>query len=368
MSFTKEDERCLITLAKSLVDPHEARVLVTPNENRPGFWFGGGNMMQASNGPYLLVGRYRNEGDSRSGLVAGERGVELAIFKVVDAGQTANKIASFSKQRLGVGDQRVLSIEGAAIREWNDGIELWVSTEKTNRPYPDGFGDYLKPGTGCWTIDRLWARDIESLQDAEVQTVVEGNTPGHWHVKDPVLYEHSQTSDVELIFCTHPYNWASSNTAAVGVSDGRLVGPIQYQAVSRGTIWDVAMTRVTCAVKVPPVGRFAGRDLTLLFYDGGECVREHAQHAAGVRRPRGYSCEEIGGAMVLQNDNWNTARRLSANEPLFISPYGTGCNRYVDVLSQPDGLIATWQMAQEDGSQPLVVNQLSLKQIHSLAS
>ena len=49
-----------------------------------GFWFGGGNMVQDHDGTLWLVGRYRNHGDSRTGLGAGERGLELALFRSDD--------------------------------------------------------------------------------------------------------------------------------------------------------------------------------------------------------------------------------------------------------------------------------------------
>ena len=44
---------------------------------------------------------------------------------------------------------------------------------------------------------------------------------------------------------------------------------------------------------------------------------------------------------------------------MFISPTGTGCSRYVDVLETKDGFYATWQQSQDDLSQPLVMNFVS---------
>ena len=107
---------------------------------------------------------------------------------------------------------------------------------------------------------------------------------------------------------------------------------------------------------VPKAGAFANQAVTLMFYDGGECVRNLDEHATAVKRPRGYSCEELGGAGYFLDGDFANIERLSKHAPLFVSPHGTGCSRYVDVLQTADGYYATWQQSQPDGSQPLVMN------------
>ncbi|MDP6719481.1 MAG: hypothetical protein QGF59_12560, partial [Pirellulaceae bacterium] len=77
-------ERALLKLAETLVDQRRARVIIPPKQAASGFWFGGGNMVEAPDGSLLLVGRYRNHGDSRTGLGLGERGLELAVFRSTD--------------------------------------------------------------------------------------------------------------------------------------------------------------------------------------------------------------------------------------------------------------------------------------------
>jgi hypothetical protein len=134
----------------------------------------------------------------------------------------------------------------------------------------------------------------------------------------------------------------------------------------RGVTWDVAMTRGTCVLDVPPVGAFAERRVSLMFYDGGECVRNLDQHETAVSRPRGYSCEELGGLAYFARGEFAGIERLSRHLPLFVSPHGTGCSRYVDVLAASDGFYATWQQSQADGSQPLVMNFLPRATAESL--
>ena len=246
----------LIKFGQALVNQEQARIVIPPNERRPGFWFGGGNLVEAADGTLLLVGRYRNAGDSRTGLAAGERGLELAILTSQDRGRTFEKALSFTKADLDVGGRHVLSIEGSALRIAPDRVELLVSTEKDNIRYPAGFEDHLKPGTGVWTIERLAAESVEDLQDAARETVLESANPAFVHIKDPFVYQRADGVTM-VLFCSHPFCWTSSNTGYVTSRDGgRTFGEPVFDFLPRGFTWDVAMTRGTCVVDVPQVGAF----------------------------------------------------------------------------------------------------------------
>ncbi len=354
----------LSQLGHALVNQEEAKVIVSPQENSTGFWFGGGNMIESIDGDLYVVGRYRNFGDSRTGIGAGERGLELAIFKSEDRGESFEKVASWSKSDLDLKDSPVLSIEGSAMRWSGDGVELYVSTEKDNVGYPAGFESYLKPGTGVWSIDRLAAKEIGQLKQSKVEPFWSEADPNNLHIKDPFLYE-SQPGGATVFFCTHPFSWSSSNTGFI--DDARQEGAV-YDFFSRGPSWDVAMTRGTCLVDVPMVGAFEETDATLVFYDGGECVRDLQQHQTAVTRPRGYSCEELGGLAYFADGDLSAIQRISQFAPMFLSPFGTGCSRYVDVLTTTEGLFTTWQQGQEDGSQPLVMNFLANSEIEEILS
>lgn len=354
----------LVELGQALIDQKKAKTIVEPKDHSTGFWFGGGNMVQAADGTLFVIGRYRNHGDSRTGLGAGDRGLELAIFSSGDNGQTWSKVVSRDKPSLNVGDREVLSIEGCALRVADDGVEVFVSTEKTNIPYPSGLENYLKPGTGVWTVEHAKAATIEELANAQMTTVVESRDPRFVHVKDPFLYERDQ--QLYVLFCTHPFCWTSSNTGfALRNADSAFQEPV-YEVFERGFAWDVAMTRTTAVVDVPKVGKFADIDAQLVFYDGGECVRNLDEHASAVKRPRGYSCEELGGLAYTLNGDMNAIQRLSITEPAFVSPTGSGCSRYVDVLQTNTGLIATWQQSQDNLSQPLVMHHLDNSQIEQI--
>ena len=368
LSATLEER--LTNLANALIDQKLARIIVPAQQQSTGFWFGGGNTIEDSNGDLHVVGRYRNHGDSRTGVAAGERGLELAIFTSTDGGATWEQSLSFSKPDLNIGDRTVLSIEGSALRRTANGYELYVSTEKDGVGYPEGFASYLKPGTGVWTIERLAAETLEGLKLSSLKTVAECSDLRWLHVKDPFIYERAD-NDLNLLFCSHPFSWSSSNTGfrtasantAKDVTAPPHFGETEYEFFPRGTTWDVAMTRGTCVVDIPKVGAFADVDASLFFYDGGESLRDLDEHSTAVKRPRGYSCEELGGVAYIQDGSFEDIERLSKYLPQFISPYGTGCSRYVDVISTKAGLVATWQQSQEDLSQPLVMNVLTHQEV-----
>lgn len=361
-NVAQETRDKLMTFAQTLVDPQRAHILMKPHEDRDGFWFGSGNLVRHPDGTFYLVGRYRDVGDSRSGLGKGTRGVELAIFKSTDGGATFTKIVAFSKPDLDVGDRSVISIEGAKLHLTVAGVELFVSTEKSGIGYPAGLESFLKPGTGVWTIDRIYAKTVEELAGKRPETLIEGNDPQWLHVKDPVVFD-APEGDTLLYFCTHPFSWSSSNSAfAVRRRGQDSFSEPDYRFFPRGATWDVAMSRITGLCNLPrglsdgKLSREGGERAALVFYDGGESMRNTEEHSSAVKRPRGYSCEEIGGLGLVVGSAYDAVNRLTRDLPAFVSPYGTGCIRYVDVLETESAYYATWQESQTDRSQPLMMN------------
>jgi hypothetical protein len=102
------------------------------------------------------------------------------------------------------------------------------------------------------------------------------------------------------------------------------------------------------------------------FYDGAECVRAHEENPRAYKRPRGFSCEEIGGAFLGRDESFPEMKRLSKIEPFFISPWGTGSSRYVDTLTIEEGILAIWQQSQENRSQPLVGHLLAMNDVNQI--
>jgi hypothetical protein len=317
------------------------------------------------NGSVWLSGRYRNAGDSRTGLEAGLRGAQLAIFQSDDGGKRFEKVRSWTKAELSTENRAVISIEGTALhRRADDQWELFLSTEK-NIPYPEIVGHYQKPGTGVWSIDRMVGASPDTLDILSLETVLENlDQPAYLHVKDPFAFDDPEGKTI-LGFCSHPYSWSSDNSGYALHNPGEDAFTVQtWEMVPRGAAWDVAVTRITSRLKVPPLGIFAdSQALAVYFYDGAECMRNHQENIRAHKRPRGYSCEEIGGAFLGWDDAFPKMARLSALEPLFVSPWGTGSSRYVDALVTSDGILAVWQQSQANGSQPLVRHFLPMDEI-----
>ncbi|MFW6368687.1 MAG: exo-alpha-sialidase [Spirochaetota bacterium] len=358
MTDTADDptRASIAKLGSLLVDQHRARIIVPPERSGAGHWFGSGNLSVGPDGALYLCGRYRNFGDSRTGLGKGERGKELAVFRSTDGAGTFEKLLSFSKRDLSYGDITVLSIEGSHLHFHENGVSLYIATEKDGIGYPEEVSEFHKPGTGVWTIDRIDAASVELLDPHRIRPFASSRLPAHLHVKDPFVFTDSGSTYVG--YCTHPFTWASSNTA-FHVDDRQV-----FDVFPRGPAWDVAVARMTCYAPVPRVGAFADTEQHYIcFYDGAECVRSLDAHPEAVKRPRGYSCEEIGGLAVARASNLLVPQRVSVNEAAFTSPWGTGCSRYVDVLFTEEYAYATWQQSQPDQSQPLVMNRVPMSEV-----
>lgn len=364
-TLTTGQEDRLRALAGALIDQQAARVVVAPYRAASGFWFGGGSLRRGPDGNLWLAGRYRNYGDSRTGLAAGERGMECALYVSRDEGASFEKVRSWSKAELSYPGNTVLSIEGTSLHFLPDGgCELYISSEK-DLPYPEDVADFQKPTTGIWTIDVMKAPSVEALDAGTIAPALGvGPVSGYLHVKDPSVFTNA-AGDTVMLFCSHPFCWTSSNTGvAVRPRGEEGFCVTTWQMLGRGPAWDVAVTRVTNRLSVPRVGVFADvPPLSMYFYDGAECVREHEQSSKAVSRARGYSCEEIGGVAYGFDADFPAVERLSALRPMFVSPWGTGCSRYVDTQSDETGLRAIWQRSAEDLSQPSVINHLSAERV-----
>ena len=360
----------LVELGTALIDQENARIVIPPYVKADGFWFGGGNIIRDEDGTLLLTGRYRNYGDSRTGTGAGERGLELAIFQTSSPCGQWEKIKSFSKGDLRCSGYDVVSIEGSGLVRKADGsgYVLFLSTEK-DRPYPDEIASFQKPGTGVWSIDLIEADTVQELDAKLVRELLLSNEARDLHIKDPVPYLNAD-GEISMIYCHHPYSWSSSNTGIAELKQEDLkVETLRDFFMQRGTSWDVACTRVTERLSLPPVGILKDAPpMVLYFYDGAECLRRLDDSPLAVKRPRGWSCEEIGGLAFGLASGAGEVERLSVNLPLFTSPKGTGCSRYVSAVWTGDGLLATWQQSQDDFSQPLVANFLPMERVEQILS
>ena len=153
--------------------------------------------------------------------------------------------------------------------------------------------------------------------------------PEHLHVKDPVFVPASGALGAagggHVVFCVHSFAWTEGHSGHVPVAAGAArvpAGPVTFATCPRGTTWDVATARITGAVPAAVLARLVAAPGsppawgTVFFYDGAESFNAPHQHARGVPRPRGYCCEELGGALVGVLDG--ELRRLSRWHPLMV--------------------------------------------------
>ena len=264
-----------------------------------------------------------------------------------------------------------ISIEGGCLLQvaQTDEIELFISTEK-KIAYPKHLINFQKPGTGVWAVDLLLGSNAESIDLGTIKTIASSRESNTLHVKDPVAFN-AADGTTELLYCNHPFSWSSSNTGLTR----RKKHEDSFQhfsdsVLARGNSWDVACSRITERLQIPKIGSFSDiPDLSLYFYDGAECLRSLDQNPQAAKRPRGYSCEELGGLAWGWDAEFPNIHPISTEFPLFISPHGTGCSRYVSsIFLHNEDLLATWQQAQPDGSQPLVANQLEKSEVHRILS
>ena len=154
----------------------------------------------------------------------------------------------------------------------------------------------------------------------------------------------------------------------------RTAGSSTYEKITddllrRGPVWDIAAARVTERLAIPQVGAFVGNsDLSLYFYDSCESLRQLDENPKASSRPRGWSCEEIGGIAVGNDNDLNQIESLSTESALFVSPTGTGCSRYIATLVTEEGIFANWQQSQENLSQPLVGHFLPMDRVIEILS
>ena len=358
----------LIRLSRALINQEKARILIEPQQRRSGFWFGGGNVIRDADGSILICGRFRNFGDSRTGVGAGERGLELAVYRGESHRGNFKKILSFSKADLACNGKAVVSIEGVALHRTGEGIELFISTEK-DVPYPARIAAYQKPGTGVWSIDRIHAASVDRLSPENIEEIIPSRSGdiARLHCKDPWVAD-LPGGDLLLGYCTHPFSWSSSGTAAkIRRRGSGVYEDLTLDMLRRGPVWDIAAARVTERLAVPKIGAFASLPAgSLYFYDSCECLRQLDENPGAVSRPRGWSCEEIGGVAFGMDGELPRIESISVEAPLFVSPHGTGCSRYNAMLTLEDGIFANWQQSQPDFCQPLVGHFLPMEEVEKI--
>ena len=188
MELSEKLENKLLDLGRRLIDQQSSRIIVQPLGNSFGYWFGGGNICVSKSGEILVTGRFRNEGDARTGTGAGARGLECSVFSGNSPDASFEKVLSFSKEDLSHTED-VVSIEGVSLinhPDTDDSYEFIISTEKKTA-YPKTLINFQKPGTGVWSIDLLKSENgLEAFDLGSMHTIARSEKGSTLHYKDPV--------------------------------------------------------------------------------------------------------------------------------------------------------------------------------------
>lgn len=277
----------------SLFDPHAGERLLAPDAPGPGHWVGAAcPFRDPADGRLLLWVRDRRPPPARGRATAGDdfRGFRGRLLELAaEPEETPRELFAVHKRDLGA-----RSIEGAALRRTDAGLELFVSYETAGR-------------LPRWRVGVLRAATPERL-DAHALAPVDWDLPPPfaWSVKDPVLHGHE---GVTYLYVDGPRLGLPPITTAVLRAEGD--GPFRYCgdlfAGSPRPPWTRALRRLTSIL--PLAGGSWG---WLGFLDGAPRWRDVCEERAGVAW--GPTPERL---------------RLVDARPRFVSREGTASCRYL---------------------------------------
>jgi len=215
---------------------------------------------------------------------------------------------------------------------------------------------------GRWHTSRWPTREfklclarVPAAKSGGVVPLIRSDDPAHLHVKDPV-FAPSPVSSLEaavegrLICCVHSFAWSEGHSGDVSVlfsADGavQLLGPFHAPTAPLGLTWDVAAARITGWVatadclRVLPAPSSVGEAMEaslVLLYDGAETFRPQPGNERSKHRPRGYCCEELGGALIGNvHHNLDAALHLRRLDACLWKPLLVGalrCEQFKQVM------------------------------------
>jgi hypothetical protein len=280
----------------------QARVVLAPDDPRPGSWAGGPSA-QLVDGTWWLAYRLRRP-------VGEGRGYANVVARSAD-GVHFEPVVSLGKDEFGAE-----SLERPALVHTPEGRwRLYVSC--------------ATPGTKHWRVDLVEAGTVEELGTAQPRTVLPGSDQAA--VKDPVLRHDGQRW--HLWASVHPLDdpYATDRmTTEHATSPDGVAWTWQGTALA-GTpgSWDARGVRVATVV--------LDGDRSWALYDGRATAAENWEERTGLARSAG------DGTFTAAPDG-----------PLLQSPHPPWGLRYADVVGLPDGT-ARWfyEATRADGAHEL---------------
>jgi len=314
-----------------LFDPDQGITIRTPPGQGRGYWVGAPTVwFDRTDRRFYLSYRLR-----RPRGVAPDRGAETRIAVSAD-GIHFEDVWRAAKDQF---DSP--SIERCSLARGRDG--RWQY-----------FVSFVDGRDGRWRVDRLEAESIDKLDPASRRPVFTADQLGIEGVKDPNVFVHGGIYWMLLSYvptpagATHEQMHASADIYNTGLSlscsavasslDGKdwlWHGPIMRPQPGSGR-WDAYATRVCCVVPAGPIW--------IAYYDGARSVEENYEERTGLAvggicpEPAAGPASPSTGAAPLPAGapapvgGLLAFRSITPHGPALVSPHGSGCLRYVDVV------------------------------------
>jgi hypothetical protein len=316
-----------------LFDPAAGMMVRAPLGDGPGWWAGApGATFDALTDTFYLV--YRQRQPRELG-----RGIECRIAA------SENGIAFKDIWALPKSSLNALSLERCSLCRGLDGVwRLYLC--------------YVSVEDRRWRIGLLEADEPDAFDLERLTPLLTADDIGADGVKDPSVFIIGRMTYLIASYATHEADLdpeqsrvrhatgdifntglTRSRTGAAISGDGRRfqwigdISPMTQAGDPDKPAWDSYCRRIGSVLPLDRGGFLA-------FYDGGASVAENYEERTGL-------------AITFDLREFYS---LSPDGPALVSPYSTGCLRYVDALPVGRELFYYYEMARPDGSHELRVS------------
>ena len=319
----------------SLFDPTQSNLIRAPLGNGPGWWAGAPSAaFDSQTDTFYLV--YRQRQPRELG-----RGVECRIA-ASDNGISFKDIWALPKTNLSA-----LSIDRACLNRGLDGVwRLYIG--------------HVHELDRRWRISMMEANEPDQFDATTAIPLLTSKEVGGEGVQDPNLFVIGRAYFLLASYATaetaptpeaEAHKHASGDIYRTGLTRSRTGAAISgdgknFQWVGdispvsrynfpkvRDSGWDAYCRRISSLTPLDTGGFLA-------FYDGGDSFERNDEERTGL----------------ATTFDLRTFYSLTPESPALVSPYSSGCLRYVDVVPVGNELFYYYEMAREDGAHELRVS------------
>jgi hypothetical protein len=311
-------------------NPNNGDIIMTPEEELPGFWVGCAGIFQDSGRTYITFRKRRPRG------LGAERGWYCGIAELEETGDGYNhkEIWSVHKDELNTASMERFALRHSAV----GGYDLYLS--------------FVDPVDSRWRVDVLHSKSLSDFDVSKRSPVLSSQSTDTEGIKDPFILEFdgeewmflsvakaAEIADADSAHGTQDIFNTKFAKSATGLAT-RRIGDSAWNwkgyvlEPEEGTSWDSNTRRINSVVKLS--------DCFLAFYDG------KASHEDNYE-------EKTGLATSQDLVNWTV---LTPNEPIVLSDSISGSVRYVDIRVVNGGAELIYELTRPDGSHDLRTHKL----------